>query len=287
MRYIDLDRLLGDPGAALLIVAAENARQAILAETDSAKRHAYIEKYRKHWVAFRAEFERVFGAKCWYVECENPGTDDDIDHFRPKSSLAEDPSHSGYWWEAFNWKNFRLSCHRANRLRANPSTGETGGKGDHFPLIDESKRCREPADDLMREEPVLLDPTDPADPPLLTFNIDGTVDLAPEYAGAARARRRVDESRIHLHLDWPRFTEGRQALYRSVYTKVVDGDGAARRWDAGDPTAREGLRIAARDLIRMAANNAPYSRAARAYIRIFRDRSWVNQLVIPNIESAA
>lgn len=285
MRFIDLDLLIGDPRVQPLIDAAEAARREILAEPDPTRRRALIDAHRSKWVAFREQFQRVFGNKCWYIECRNPGTDDDIDHYRPKASVAEDPTHDGYWWEALSWRNFRLSCHRANRLRSNPESGETHGKGDHFPLLRESDRCRRPSDDICRERPTLLDPTDPSDPPLLTFNIDGSVALAPSHAADADAKRRVDDSRIYLHLDWPAFKEERQVLYREVMTKVHDGDRAADRWERGEIAAREALKTSIRDLIRMTRNEAPYSRVARAYVHIFRDRSWVRQCVIPNIES--
>jgi hypothetical protein len=174
VRFIDLDLVQEALGGGALISAAEQARSRVAIAATEDERDDAIEASRDEWVAFRALFQQLFGAKCWYTECEYPGTDDDIDHYRPKGRVAESPAHGGYWWEALNWRNFRLSSHRANRLRVNPDSGNTHGKGDHFPLIDETVRCLVPADDLEREAPTLLDPTNPMDPPLLTFNIDGT-----------------------------------------------------------------------------------------------------------------
>jgi len=283
MRYIDLDLLVGDSRAQPLIDAAEAARQEILLEADPDRRQQLIEAHHSRWVAFRPEFQRLFGNKCWYVECKNPGTDDDIDHYRPKGRIAEDPTHGGYWWEALNWKNFRLSCHRANRLRGNPETGSTHGKGDHFPLIREEDRWRGPHDYPFLERPALLDPTDPADPPLLSFDIDGSTAIAPQYEGNAEAVKRVEESRIYLHLDWPAFKEDRQALYRAVYTRVNDGDEANTRFTRGEIGAKGDLKSAARDLIRLAGEKEPYSKAAQAYMWGFRDRDWMKAYVLPHI----
>lgn len=283
MRFIDLDRVASDPAVQPLIEAAEAARLAILAEPDPPARRALIKAHRAEWVAFRAHFVRIFGAKCWYTECENPGTDDDVDHFRPKGRLAEVSAHGGYWWDALNWRNFRLSCHRANRLRENPETLATHGKGDHFPLLSEADRCWQPGDDLCRERPALLDPTDPADPPLLTFDPDGTTAVSPLYAGNPDAQRRVDQSRLYLHLDWPRFKEDRQRLYQLIFTRVADGDRAVARLDRGEIGAKEALKSIARDLIRYADHSSPYSLAAQSYIQLFRDRTWVKQFVLPHI----
>ena len=283
MRYIDLDLLVGDPAVQPVIDTAEAARAAILEAPDRNTRKMLIESHRKDWAAFRPHFERIFGEKCWYTECKNPGADDDIDHFRPKGRLAEDPEHEGYWWEALNWRNFRLSSHRANRLRKNPISGKTQGKGDHFPILLEQDRCRRPEDDIYREKPTLLDPTDPADPPLLTFDPDGRVALSPLYEGDAEAARRIEDSRIYLHLDWPAFTEDRQRLYTAVYRKVLDGDRANEKLSSGDHAAKDSLKATARDLIRLAGDLEPYSRAVQAYILRFRDRDWLKRFVLPHI----
>lgn len=283
MRYIDLDLMIGDLPAQPAIAAADAACKAILAETNTTKRKKLIDSHQPTWSALREHFQRVFGIKCWYVECENPGTDDDIDHFRPKGRLALVKSHGGYWWVALHWRNFRLSCHRSNRLRVNPGTGNTHGKGDHFPLLDEKKRCRLPSQNLSQERPTLLDPTDPADPPMLTFKIDGCVDVSPDYKGDPDAQRRIDDSRVYLHLEWPAFVKQRQTKYRDVCTKVSDGDRAADRLNKGEHAAREDLKAVARDLIRMTRDQAPYSRAATAYIKLFRTKGWVKSFVLPNI----
>lgn len=283
MRFIDLDNLSSDPEVQSLINAAEEARLAVLQAADKESRAKLIEQHRKDWVAFRPHIERIFGAKCWYTECKNPGTDDDIDHFRPKGRLAEDSEHGGYWWEALNWRNFRLSCHRANRLRKNRQSGKTHGKGDHFPLLVEEDRCRGPEEDLLRERPALLDPTDPADPPLLTFDPDGRVALSPLYDEDNEAARRVEDSRIYLHLDWPAFTEDRQRLYSKVYTKVLAGDRAAEYLSHGNQSAKDTLKAVACELIRLSNDVQPYSKAAQSYILRFRDRVWIKQLILPHI----
>ncbi|MDP2897332.1 MAG: hypothetical protein Q8Q12_12390 [bacterium] len=282
MRYINYDVLIGDPEVQRLINAAEDARAEVLSEAEPARRQTLVERHRDRWVAFRPHLARVSHNKCWYTESLNPGTDDDVDHFRPKGRLAEDETHGGYWWEALNWRNFRFSCHRANRVRANPDTGRTHGKGDHFPLLQEEDRCRTPADDLGRERPMLLDPTDPTDPPLLTFNVDGSVALSSEFAGDGDAERRLEASRVYLHLDWPAFMEQRKSLYRKVITKINDGERQEGRARSGDVGSREALKTTARDLIDLTREDRPYSMAAKAYVAMFRGIPWVRRAVLPH-----
>lgn len=278
MRYINRDSIVAR--VPHLVAAAEEARQEILLETDPNRRADLIDRHRDKWIAFRPAFEELSHDKCWYVECKNHGADDDIDHFRPKGRVAEDRDHGGYWWEALNWRNFRLSCHRANRLRVNPESGDTCGKGDHFPLLREEDRCRTPADDLSRESPMLLDPTDPFDPPLITFDIDGTVALSPDFEADADAGKRVQLSREFLHLDWPAFKEARQQLYSAISVMVSDGERLLRPPAAAGHI--ESVKMIARDLIDLTRDEKPYSMAAKAYISRFRHIPWVKRAVLPH-----
>lgn len=277
-----MDRLVGDPVVRKVIAAAEQARHDVAAEDDPDRRRALIERHRDKWVAFRPHFERVFGEKCWYTECRNPGTDDDVDHFRPKGRVAEDGSHGGYWWEALRWRNFRLSCHMANRLRINPDTGSTQGKGDHFPLVDATQRWRDPGQPN-HERPALLDPVKPGDPGLLTFDIDGRVALSPRHWDEPEARRRVEVSRACLHLDWPAIRRERQLLYAKVAERVDEGEMAADALARGEVSATDWLDRVAAALIELTDDKQPYSRAAQAYVRCFRYLEWVDARVMPHV----
>ena len=285
MRYIDLDLILGEPEVQRLIAAAEEMGERLRSETDEATRRELISANRAAWANFRSVFEAICGQKCWYTESRNPGTDDDIDHYRPKGSVAECPDHAGYWWTAFDWRNLRLSCHRANRRRRNPDREAVLGKGDHFPLLEEDQRWHSP-DDTCQEAPALLDPTDPEDPPLLTFDIDGRVAVSPAHRESETAVRRVEASRELLHLDWPAFVEDRRALYADVYRHVLAGDRAETAKLQGEASAVEALKGAAASLIRMTDGQQAYSRAAIAYIRGFRDRTWIDRAVLPHIPQA-
>lgn len=279
MRYRNLDLVFRSAASAPLIATADAARAEILNEADPNRRKELIVNHRVAWVAFRPLFAGLSHNKCWYTESVNPGTDDDVDHFRPKGRLAEDGTHAGYWWEALNWRNFRLSCHRGNRLRINPETGDTHGKGDHFPLIDESRRCRTPGDDIHLEGPLLLDPTDPADPPLLTFAMDGSAALSPLFDGDVVALQRVEASRIVLHLDWPPFKAQRRDLYFDIHEKVARGD---EHWSRpADIGSKLALKDIVRDLISLTRDEKPYSCAARSYLHLFRTVKWVERLVLP------
>lgn len=271
-----------------LIDDAEEAQKAIDSESDPAKRSDLIKSHRQKWVAFRTHFDKLSHGKCWYTESKNPGTDDDVDHFRPKGAIDEDDAHGGYYWQALKWTNFRLSCHRANRLRENPDEKKTHGKGDHFPLFNPAQRAKGPGDDIALERPLLLDPVNPFDPPKLTFKMDGTVAVAPRYETNADIVRQVEMSRVLLHLDWPAFVDDRTQLYNQIAFKVQEGEQYAER--AKDDVAAEvALRNLVTDLLDLTKEDRPYSAAASAYISSFRNVWWIRDVVlrIPASEGAA
>jgi hypothetical protein len=134
---------------------------------------------------------------------------------------------------------------------------------------------------------MLLDPTDPADPPLLTFDTDGRIAPSPCCEGDAVSTARVEDSRIGLHLDWPAFVQDRRDLYVHILLKVLDGDQADAALSVGESGARETLKSIARDLIRLTRDKETYSRAAVAYILRFRDRHWVKRNVLPHLPAAS
>lgn len=116
--------------------------------------------------------ELLFNNKCAY--CESAIQDNsDVEHFRPKGSVTEDVSHSGYWWLAHIWDNLLLSCSHCNQTRRqhlitecmtpeelstlSAKKASTGyGKANHFPV--EGPRANH-GDDLAQEKPHLIDPT--------------------------------------------------------------------------------------------------------------------------------
>src|SRR5579862_423009 len=60
--------------------------------------------------------QKPVGNKCWYSEVSLAGQDPNVDHFRPKGQVREvddnlqnsKTTSTGYWWLAFEWRNFRL-----------------------------------------------------------------------------------------------------------------------------------------------------------------------------------
>ena len=105
--------------------------------------------------------EKLFHLKCAY--CEEKVTHGyDVEHFRPKAAVAEDASHPGYYWLAYEYDNLLPSCAPCNQARCDPPTWdnrskqEAAGKLTQFPVA--GTRARQPRDNLAMEDPLLLHP---------------------------------------------------------------------------------------------------------------------------------
>ncbi|WP_175421746.1 MULTISPECIES: endonuclease [unclassified Bradyrhizobium] len=124
--------------------------------------------------AYKAEnvkkrLEELFHGKCAYCESRYAfQAPVDVEHYRPKGRVEGEPNHPGYWWLAADWANLLPSCLDCNRRRKQvaPVVSATltvlyeamqTGKQDSFPVLG-ARALHEP-DDLVTEQPLLLDPT--------------------------------------------------------------------------------------------------------------------------------
>lgn len=163
------------PGAAWFERARDATSRACLEEAaHEAERDVYAHP------EVRAALEKLFSGKCAYCESRITATFDwEVEHFRPKARVAERPDHPGYYWLAYEWSNLYPTCTLCNQRRYDrPFWGEAGqlgigGKGDQFPLADESTRAMSPADELARERPLLLDPCGDDPEAFLSFTLTG------------------------------------------------------------------------------------------------------------------
>ena len=80
----------------------------------------------------------------------------DVDHFRPKAGYQQRRTGKlkkpGYYWLAYEWSNLLFACQICNQQ----------GKKNLFPLAKPRNRAVSHHDDLTREEPLLIDPSEVA-----------------------------------------------------------------------------------------------------------------------------
>ena len=265
MRYIPIDGTLQaifqTPEGQRKRAQLTRAHQTAFTKTDE-ERRAYIDSNgSSKWSSLKTSFTEIHGPKCWYTEAEPNGADLAIDHFRPKRL---------YWWLAFSPENYRVACPFANSRHHNSNYDCSGGKGDEFPLPPETDRatCIE---ELDQEEPELLDPCNVYDCTLIAFQADGRPVLSPLATEDPNARRRVELSLLRLNIDHPDFNSKREQIYHETR---IDVD-AFEELQSGSRLRQQ---IHNRIVSRISPR-APFSVAARFYLRLHRDLNWVEDIL--------
>ncbi len=274
MRCVDYD-----PAKIQMPAKAGQLRQKLLKAESEAARAMLIESNSNVWADVKPQLRKVFHDKCWYTESPQLGTDVDVDHFRPKKRVAEVHDklkpHPGYWWLAFSPENYRYCCIVANRRRRDVDTGVVGGKADHFPLWDESKRAWPPLCDFSEEEPLLLDPCRAADVGLIAFKEDG--EAMPRFGedDSRKLYTRADKSIKYYHINHTDFVKARIALREKMIELIREAKGAFRKLEYGDAFHTDTYGKAIQRLREMRGINYPYSSFCIAYLERFKHESFL------------
>ena len=274
MRLIDLDKVEAKIPGTWHRTAADAL--GAVAGLDQAGRPAAINDNRQVWGDLNQVLRDISAGKCWYCESKEIRSDKAVDHFRPKNRVAESKENEGYWWLAFDWRNYRYTCTYCNSRRKGKTTA--GGKQDHFPLLDESTRGKPFASsrDLdRRERRTLIDPTDLRDVALLTFEInDGSVAPARRAADDPVAHQRALMSIRVYHLDEDQLQQARWERMREVREMIR----VAEQLNPDDPVYKDTVARIASSI----APSAEYSAAARAMLKGLRGESPLAEFILSN-----
>jgi uncharacterized protein (TIGR02646 family) len=282
VRYIDIDQLelpadwQGRADTALNALrleiqqAEDDARAAGKTAQEIAKARKAattaglkIPARQKIWRDLAVPLSILSKGKCWYSESKNPTADKDVDHFRPKNRVEEEPTHEGYWWRAFDWRNYRYSSQWCNQRRNDKVHKTDGGKWDHFPLCSGSFRAKVEADDCDQEVPALLDPIDPEDWKLLTFRPNGepTPSAKPGTVEHARAQMTISVYHLHCH----ELVTERRPLAGQIERLVQELESLLPRLT--DLAFQRQYKNREKELLRLIRRDSDYSAAAMAYAR--------------------
>lgn len=279
MRYID-PQLVSAKLPDGWIQQAQQAENDV-ADVQPQARSAKVNKHSRVWQDLKDTLKHASHDKCWYCESIDIRSDNAVDHFRPKNAVAECLDHEGYWWLAFKWENYRFCCTFCNCRRVDQTTGQGGGKADHFPLRDEARRARGPADNIDDEEPMLLDPAAPADPGLLWFDENGQASPNPICNGSnGYPFKRAESSIRFFHLNHPGVVDQRKALCSEIRRRVEEADRYFKKYSDGDGTARGAFADAISDIKGKLAATAPYTATARAMLMGLRGKHPVVEVIL-------
>jgi uncharacterized protein (TIGR02646 family) len=266
MRYISRE---GKQPDAAWLTKANKLLQQLKDAPDKATRDAIIDGNKPVWGELKDWLLSLSHDKCWFSEAKDVYNYWHVEHFRPKKyAINIDGTKSdGYWWLAFDWKNFRICG----------SVGNTK-KGTHFPLREGCPRIAVDGDTRL-EDVMLLDPADEDDPALLFFDPEGQAIAAP-FVKDEWEKRRVEYSIERLKLNYDPLARKRKTLWNECNTKINKylSDLEVYLKDKTNLVAKNSSKEAARDLRSMTRAHKEFSAVAEACIR-FRGDARVNRLL--------
>ena len=252
MRYIDLSLIdENDDEIREWEKRAKRRLRTLSKKVNHKERKEYLSKA-NIWNELKPKLIIIYGNKCWYSECDLTGSYGDIDHFRPKSS-SKDMNYDtilkeGYWWLAYDYHNYRLSCEKCNR-----PYGE-GGKSDLFPLKPGTTPTTFPRSD---DIPLLLDPCVLSDTQLIDCDETGAIICLSEDD--------YENNRVRISkkvYNWNCFNTAR----REVRTKCKT---AIELFECIYSICPDNLELSLAQIADLTDDRSPYSSFARKYL-IFR-----------------
>jgi hypothetical protein len=232
--------------------------------------------------------KKVVGNKCWYSEVHLDHHDPNVDHFRPKGTIREVDSVSltncgsspGYWWLAFDHRNYRLAAIHANQRRVDDSTA--GGKADYFPVRGARTPERTEWSNIV-EDYLPLDPCSKTDVSLLWFDPDG-VPGSVNRPGKPLSEKDKERVRISIwlyHLDKEDIQKRRADTVRGVLALLDEANDDLRDWDRDGLCDLKAKARFDKALSRIGKALAPQSLFAGAIERVVRTRAahypWITE----------
>lgn len=221
-------------------------------------------KYPNIWSELKEELKTLSHGKCWYCEARENRSDNAVDHFRPKSK---------YKWLTYDPSNFRFACTFCNSIRTDHSTGNTGGKGDHFPLLDPTTEAKNHAG-LRSEKYMLLDPCDPISPSIMTFDDEGVP--KPSILATDNDKKRLEESIKYYHLDHSELIEMRKQLGLQINEWIHEANDYFQT--INEPSSKIAFTNKLKDLCRLIKPESQLSTFARCIIQGHKDKVWIDCL---------
>ena len=240
------------------------------AAPDKAARDQIIDDNSLHWGALKSWLLEASHQKCWFSEAKDVFNHWHVEHFRPKKSAKDikGAACDGYWWLTFDWTNFRI-CGSVGNSK----------KGTYFPLREGCQRVGL-GGDLRLEDPVLLDPSDPVDPTLLSFNQDGEA-IASPFINNDWERCRAETSIERYKLDYDPLVQKRKVLWGECHRRIAQYCHELARYqkDPTNPIARHAMKEAAKQVRKLLGDDVEFSAVARACV-LFEGDERVKKLLV-------
>lgn len=190
---------------------AKRLSEKLDAAATKQERDKIIDDNSRLWGELKEWLMSFSHGKCWFSEAKDTFSHMDVEHFRPKKSAKDldGNEREGYWWLAFDWRNYRICGNVGNRK-----------KGTFFPIAPQCKPATCNSRHLIEDELcLLLDPIKEGDPELIAFDERG---LAKPTPGASswptfRAEKSIERYKLN---DYEPLREARQRIWQKCRKKI-------------------------------------------------------------------
>jgi uncharacterized protein (TIGR02646 family) len=191
----------------------------------------------------------IYHRKCAYCESDpTAGAPLQVEHYRPKNGVKEDPSHPGYYWLGHEWTNLLLAC---------PNCNGKGAKSTHFPIegvraFDHNSGYRADSPALIAEKPLLLNPESDEPERHFIFLSDGKIRGITERGKETVALCKLNREPLVL---------ARKKLVDKVLNNIREYLDDYHKGECDEKTLRYSLKNLFLDILREAQSpEKPYSR---------------------------
>ena len=262
---------------------AEKLTDDLKAAKTHAERQEIIKGNSKMWKELKDDLLELSHNKCWYSEAKKDISFFDVDHFRPKSivkkldgELPTSNSSEGYWWLAFDWKNYRPSGEICNR-KINDEYGICRGKQNYFPLVAGCTCANSPDDDINKEIPYLLDPTVQEDVQFIDFDSQGLP--VPAAPNATFEYIRAKLTIKLLFLDNVLLTDQRLVVWDRCQRKLNEVANMMIERDCTSPVLEKAIKTIFKDIREMADDKEEFSSVAKACL-LQSEFKWAQKIAL-------
>ncbi|MBY0485570.1 MAG: hypothetical protein K2P85_00020 [Flavobacteriaceae bacterium] len=230
-------------------------------------------KNHNFWKELYSTLSELSGNKCWYSESLENSSEWEIEHYRPKAqSKNEDGAiirDDGYWWLSYHWSNYRLAGSLVNKLRRDRFENgiEVFGKGNYFPLIQNSLIAQPDDFNCSCESTLLIDPIIPSDVRLLSFDCNGEVFPTYTEADDLINYKKANLSIRFYGLDHTPIKRSRYKIWQKCETIVDNANDYIKNHNPTPLQINNKISECYKEIVNLTRKTEPYTMVVKCFIK--------------------
>jgi len=215
----------------------------------------------------KQRLKKIYNNKCAFCETDtSAGAVLQVEHYRPKAKVTEDPTHDGYYWLGYEWSNLLYACSSCNRAKATFFPIEQKGVRVFYPpmlgSILNTAKCNSLELDLLNEKPLILNPEE------LDFEADKHFIISPN-GGIRKISIRGDETINKCKLHRKSLTVARKKIVDEHLRFMMKAFEKRKNGEISNDNLLGRLEVEIERIIDRINNNEPYTLLAKYMLKHF------------------